>query len=350
MRRLISLEGRIAVVTAALVVALSQLGRLPALEPYYPVHARPYLAVDRTCSAAAAADVVLLGDSRVMSGVLPWVLSRELKLAGLRGEAPRVVSLALPGATPDVELWLWRRLVRSGARAKVVIAGITETSLKEGGPTRDYALRYLFRSRDALWLLSRGHITDAATLLTYRVFPLYARQTAVRNVLWNRRPAIPGAAQWRALRGPVLVLRKQDYLGYRVDRFAAESVEQLVRETHRRGAAIFLVAPPVERVLLVEAAQASPARAAPRWRILPRSNPGAGGSAFDLVARIAANCARRRGAVFLNYATLQQSARFHYRDPAHLSDRGARVFSHLIAGRINSELARHTREKATSRR
>lgn len=327
-----------ALVSGGLILAAGQSGNWPVPSKYLQGEEHNYRAV----AAAAARDaprahVIVLGDSRIMFSILAPDLAAALRLPGQRDGAPVVASLATLAGDVASDLWLWRRIAGRGpGRARVLIVGISEAAVMSGAPGRDLALRYQFRAGDAVWLIGSGRLGDAAALLTYRAFPLYARRQSMRNLL--RRQERP--AMWRRPEpGGVLRGYYRSYRTYRVDPFQVRCLEQLIRAAQGAGVQVILVAPPIQRPLLAMAKGFPPPGIGDGARLaLPNR---AGHPPLDLLQEAVLLVAARLRVPYLDYLTFRDSARFEYWDPSHLapSPGGARRFTREVAAYINDHLA-----------
>ena len=332
---------RIIFVSAVVVAAVGQSGRAPVSRPYVTSTERLYRGrIELACGEARRADVLLLGNSRVQLGLLADDMERYLKVPGIAGRQPRIVNLGLFGGTPASSLWLWRQAAPPGARhvAKLLVVGVAPLDFTEKSPGRDYELRYLFDVPDALWLARNERITDAATLLTYRAFPLYARRTTVENVLARRQQPVlgmpgVGAGRWW------LPLYYRWYQAYRVDPFETRCIEELLQDAPRRGARVVLVAIPIDIALLRLAAGGPPPPGVGPSGTGTRTVVSKTRTPLALYEAAIRNIVRRTGVPYFDYLTPRDSPRFQFADSAHLSAAGATKFTREFSQRVNAALA-----------
>lgn len=284
---------------------------------------------------ARSADVIIVGDSRVWYGIDQKSLAKRLRIPHRKAASPRITRVAVFGLSVASDRWLWRRITCGGhvPRAKVAIIGLWEVALRNEIPTTDEALRYLYGAADLPWLLRHGRLDEAARVLTYRIFPLYARRSSLRTLV-ARTPSSPSFREPR--RDQTLKRYRDYYRDYRIDPFQVGCLDEILADMRARGIHAILVSPPIERSLLRLAAS-DPRN--PRWRGLP--GEAAPGSPLSLFKRTARRSAARAGALYLDYLRPEQSARFAYRggDLAHLAPHSAAAFTEEIAARINAELA-----------
>lgn len=327
-------------VTALVAIGLAQAGRLPVPQTYWHSTERVYRTAGQLSQGEArSADVLLLGDSRVQFGLQAQVMAQYLRLPGVEGRQPTVVNLGVFGGVPPAALWLWRQATHDRSRPgpRLLVLGVADLDMTARSPGRDYALRYLYRTRDAVWLASSGQYNDAATLLTFRAFPLYARRTTIENVLRGRKQSLFVAR--REERGlNWLPLYWGWYQDYRIDPFQARCLEQLIWEARRQGAQVALVAPPVDRGLLKLSAGGLPpagVEAGAGWRAsLDKSK-----APLPLLEGAIAGIVQRTHVPYFDYLTPKDSLRFTYDASSHLSPQSAAEFSRELAERINRMLA-----------
>lgn len=316
-------------VSAALIAFTAQAGRLPLGTP------APDESVCRAAAAASigqarACDVIVLGNSDMIVGIDQERLAAALRLGRHAGGKARIANLATPLATPTVNLWLWRRLSGGSApmRAKLLIVGVAPVDFSQRSHGNDLALRYLFEARDVVWMIGALRLRDAATLLTYRMFPLYARQARARHFLQGDEPRVLMTAQgW-------LGMYRFWYQDYAVEPLGARCLERLVREAKQRSVQVVLVAPPVGPRLL---RLTSISGAKPVGRRDRR-----GGTALSVFERTISGIAARNAVPFYNYMTREQSLRYQFADPAHLTRPSAVRFTIQLARRINRESQRES--------
>jgi hypothetical protein len=330
----------VVLVTAAVAVAIGHVGSLPVPMRYRNHERRMYERAARLSNTEARrADVIVMGNSRVLFGIHAQELRRNLRLPWIGDRRPTVAILAGPALTPSGELWLWRRIAAGCAapRARLAVVGIAPCDF---APRRywgvDYNLRYLFELRDALWLARIGRVKDAATLLTYRLFPLHALQRSVMN--WVYRipqkeppmvPPSPGAdAVW-------LGVHRSWYVDYRMDEWQECCLEQMVDEMRAHGIRVMLVSMPVKSSLLRVEAGMTPGM--PMFGASARR--GRPGSPLRLLRTWATNFARRAGVTYLDYEHAEWTQKLDFWDPTHLLPPSADRFTRELAERINRELA-----------
>ncbi|UCH36036.1 MAG: hypothetical protein JSV65_06695 [Armatimonadota bacterium] len=329
--------------SALVVVGLGQVGRLPVPLAYWHSTERVYrTAIQRAHGEARRADVLLLGDSRIQFGLRADELARHLRLPGMGARSPHVVNLAVFGGIPPGALWLWRQATQSrrDSGPQLLLLGAADIDLTARSPGRDYSVRYLYDARAASWLAWSGQYDDAATLLTFRAFPFYARRRTIGNLLMRREQTL-------------LVIRREErggrwlpmywdwYRDYRIDSFQTRCLEQLIREAKARGTRVVVVAPPVERGLLKLGAGALPPpgiEAGTGWR----ASADRSKAPLVLFHAAMADIVSRTDVPYFDYLTPQDSVRFGYDASAHLSPESAVEFSREIAERINRELASET--------
>ena len=331
-----------AAVTALLILCIGQLGRLPVPDAYRQPEDRSYRLLEERVTSRASdrpfvqPDVVVMGDSRVQFGISPTTLARHLRLAVAGNRSPIVLNLAAPAAGFATDLWLWRRLTRSARRMPaLLIVGVSELQLTGIGPGRDMALRYHFGLSDTSWLLRSGRAADVATMLTYRLLPLYARRLSIRNWMARHRYLeFPRPAPRRELRRYYNWYEK-----YCVDPFEQTSLDALIRAAQGAGSRVVLVSPPISAIHLAMADGGLPPpgiipASQLRNRRKPRTSP------LRLFEAAISRCAMRHQVPYFDYLTLEQSARFQYWDTDHLSftHEGGRKFTRELAERINELL------------
>lgn len=219
-------RGRTAFISALLIIAVGQVGRMPVPASYqmYGDEVLHRIAA-RSRSQGRRADVIIMGDSRIICAIDPRGLASNLRIGHRSDAAPAVEMLAAFGMTPSAQYWLWRAIAAQGChpRARLAIIELWELGMNWQGAARDWNLRYLYGARDAVWLLRHGRLNEAATLLTYSyVSPLReARLGAQRNRKKtgsprpSRRRSCTACAQGQvqssqAALVPVPVLRLQD--------------------------------------------------------------------------------------------------------------------------------------------
>jgi hypothetical protein len=343
-RRIINRRCWPALLVAALIIGVGQLGRLRVPDTYRSEQEKRCAeAIALTGARPVAPDVLVMGNSATEYGVNAAKLSAALRMPGKAGSKPTVVNLAVPGGNPQISLWLWRRLARSHAvsRTSVLVVGVAPIDLINESPGHDYSLRYLFRARDAVWLLSLGQINDAAALLTFRAFPLYARGTAIRDLIARRQPPpLHVAGENQRLWWVGIYYRW--YRQYRAQRYQVLCLQQLIAEAQRRRVQVVLVSLPVHRWLQDVTAGATP----PGMGLVERSRRGAQPglevgetplARFNVAVR---DCVRRYRVPYFDYLTTDQSARFAYEDPPHLTKAAALRFTAELGQRISDYLNR----------
>jgi len=358
--RVLSCKGLAALVTGALMLGVSQLGRLSLAQAYRPYHEMQYEeAVAAARTTAPSADVLVLGNSRTWLGVSAWVLGRDLRLPWTGGSIPKIAKLTPSGGTPAVALWLWRRIVSSGPqpRPKLLVLGVAPIDFSDNSPGRDYALRYLFGIRDVPWLLEFGRAQDAAAVLTYRAFPLYAHRATFLSMLRHAHRALfvspPRGRHRLATAGvaPAGWWVAQYYIwyqGYRVEPFQAHALDELVADAQRRGVRVVLVSLPVAPQLLKVDAGGPPPPDLLR-RTGGRRSADRSKSALALFRKMIRARVKRYRVSYFDYMTPEQSVRFQYLDGSHLTLESASAFTRELAQRINRELAPAASEGAASK-
>ena len=321
--------------TAALIIGIGQLGRLPVPSTYRSGQEACYeWAQSLAHGKPLRADVVVMGNSGAQFGISPDELSRHLRLPGIERN-PRVINLAIPGASPAVERWLWRRVVSRGtSQPALLVLGLAPIDLTDKSPGTDYALRYLFSARDTRWLVASGQIDSAASLLTDRLFPLYARSMAVRDMIARRTPLpmLPRPPETRRWWIPAYY---RWYRDYRVQPFQTRSLEQLITDARRQGVRVVVVALPVHPSLqavteggVVRGAR-RPAKSAPQQE--------RAATPLSIFSATIGDITNRHRIAYFNYLTPQQAVRFEYADPPHLAPRAAARFTVELAHRINAQ-------------
>jgi hypothetical protein len=342
-RRILNRRAWLAVVTGALILGIGQIGRLPVPARYSLQQTAFYGRAARlSAGAGRRAEVVLLGNSRIEAGLRATTLARCLSLRGAGGGPPKVINLATPGGVPAASFWLWRHMCRSRRppATKLLIVGVSPIDLTPKFPAAEYALRYLFQVEDVPWLVASGELTRAATVLTYRLMPLYAYSASFRNIA-ARRPAerlVSGGPSWRE---GWLSAFYDWYRDYQPEVFQVDCLERLVRDARGRGVQVILVAPPIGMELLKMAA-GGPTPPEVRLR-----RPNAGVVAADrstaplpVFRRAVSRCVRRNQVPFFDYMTAAESVRFSYLDLSHLTRPAAHKFTADVARRINALNAR----------
>ena len=339
-------RGKMGLIVALLILLAGQVGRVPVPPRYMDILERACTRRAQQCrSEARRADVLLMGDSRVFLGINPRIFTTRLRLPDRPGE-PTVVCLAVIGSAAESDLWMWRRITAGGhsLRARLAVIGISEYSfLARPGPT-DYLLRYLYEAPDVLWLIRHGRLSNAAALLTYRMFPLYARQVSWRQWISGRR--IRKKLDPRS-RPPLLKRRalfeeyRRNLANYRIDGFDVECLDEMLADMSAHGVRAVLVSPPVELSLLRLAARC------PQTPLVRSSLVnGAPGSPLRLWKSAAQVSAAKRCVPYLDYMRPDQVLRFRYWDPSHLSKESGARFTRELAARIN-ELLRTSAEPQT---
>lgn len=325
-----------AAVAAVLIIGVGQLGRLPMSAAYQTEEQRRYAHVSAVATnPKAGTDVVVLGNSAAQFGIGAEQLERTLRVGGVDGTTPKVVNLAVAGGNPAIDLWLWRQLDCWQRRPKLLLVGVSPLDLIDSNPGRDYALRYLWDVSDVPWLLAGGRVDDAATLLTYRAFPLLGRPAALRNRMAGRKPLSAVAQTPRERLWWIPVYHKW-YRNYEVEPFQRRCLKRLVREAEGAGARVMLVALPVSPAL-----QRVTEGGAPTDDETPGAStaPPATGTPLQLFNHAVLSIAAEHRLTYLDYLRPQHSARFTYSDPPHLARESAARFTQELAGRINRELA-----------
>lgn len=333
-----SSERRFALIVAAVVIGAGQLGRVP-VPRVYRIHEDAMFGEvrERSRTDARTADVIVMGDSRVLFGIKPPEVTANLDLPGMAGRKPRVVNLAGPAAILSSDVWLWREITNGPKppRARLVVIGLAPIDVTPKSPGYDNNLRYLYGIRDVLWLLRSGRIHDAATLLTYRLFPLYAvRHSVINMVLKNRQrepplaPPSPTANLWW------LMAHQNWYSDYTVDPWQVQCLEQMVADMQRRGVRVVFFTPPVALSLLRLEAGLRPGEAASSQALIS----GKAGSPLRMLHQAVAPLTNRPDAIYLNYARPEYAKRFKFWDPTHLLPGPAAAFSRELAVDINGRL------------
>jgi hypothetical protein len=323
---------------AVLVVGLNQLGRVPVSAPFVNGENSRYGEVKAVTERhPGGADVVVVGNSAAEFGIDAKRLARSLRQPDHAEAPPEVMNVAVPAGDPVSSLWFWRHLARGDSlKAKLLIVGVAPVDLIPDTASRDYALRYLFDAQDAYWLARNRRLSEAALLLVYRAFPLYAYRQAVRNLI-TRQPAPPTLPDGENNRMWCTPAYSRAFQGYQVDDFKERCLEQLIVDARGRGVQVLLLALPVHRSLqavtegLVFPGTAkdvnSPSRTettkTPLW----------------VFNHVMGNLARRYEVPFFNYLTMEDSQRFTYADPPHLNRRGARRFTAELGRRLREEFA-----------
>jgi hypothetical protein len=333
---------RVVLITTLVAVVIGQAGRLPVPRTYWHSTERVYrTARERSRTEARQADVLLLGDSRIEFGLQPQVMAEYLRLPGMKGRRPEVVNLGVFGGIPPAALWLWWQATRSrtGAEPKLLVLGAADLDMTARSPGRDYALRYLYDASDAVWLARSGQYDDAAALLTFRTFPLYARRITFENWVTGHKQAL-FAARREGPGGWWLPMYYDWYRDYRINPFQKRCLEQLIDEATRRGTRVVLVAPPVEVGLLRLSAGGPPppgmeTRAGARLWLDRKRAP------LPVFEAAMADIVSRTHTPYFDYLTPQESVRFTYDASSHLSPQSATEFSRELAERINQMLAAH---------
>ena len=340
-------KGKIAFTTAALILLVGQVGRLPVPARYRSYADEAFAqAAAASRSSARSADIIIMGDSRMLFGVDEEVLGDNLRLSGHSGGRPKIAMLGVYGVSAADDYWMWRQIAAGPqpARARLAIIGLWEPGLMRNLPGSDSALRYMYDVRDVPWLLRQERINDAASLLTYRIVPTYARQGSLRNrIARTQDPMVrirPGRGPWaretekilRALRPRALNMYRGFYRGYAIDAFQARCLERMLIDMKARGIRVFLVSPPVDIALLRMAARAAPDQPA-------RSLEGDPGSPLRLYKSALRSVTERAGVPYLDYMRADQVRRFEYPDPSHLTVESAVEFTRELALQIDGYLA-----------
>ena len=327
-------------VSALVAVAVGQLGYVPVPKPYrVHEHSMYWKVAERSRTDARTADVIVMGDSRVLFGIDTKVLARQLRIPGGHGGRPTIVDLAAPAATPAGGLWMWRRALGGThpPRARLAVIGVAPVDFTPKTPGNDNVLRYLFEAPDVLWLARDGRMNYAAALLTYRVFPLYALHRSIINMVIGQRqrePVLPPPspaedAYW-------LAQHEAWYSDYRIDPWQVRCLERMVSEMRARGIRVILFTPPVaESLLRIEAGISLEAP------MSGGSAPGGmPGSPLRLFRDMIRGFQAREGVTYFDYMRAAHSRRFEFWDPTHLLPTSASTFTRELAGRIKDELAR----------
>ena len=327
--------------SAVVVVAVGQLGRIPVPPRYRGHEHEMYLRAIRAARTEAhRADVIVLGNSRVMFSIDAQELGRDLRLPGLRGGNARVANLAAPAMTPAGSLWMWRTVTSGSPRRRhprVALIGVAPVDFTRRTPGNDYVLRYLYHMRDVLWLAEQGRMNDAATLLTYRLYPLYALHQSEVNLLLRRprkEPPLPPPS--RASDALWLLAHEGWYRDYRIEAWQVQCLRHMVADMRTRGVHVILFSPPVKASLLRIEAGFSPG--APM--IGPNASEDRPGSPLRLFRSLMSNSFQRRpGMVYLDYMHAQDAKGLEFWDPTHLLPPSAVTFSRTFAADVNRVLA-----------
>jgi hypothetical protein len=173
------------------------------------------------------------------------------------------------------------------------------------------------------------------------MFPLYARQGSVRNVIAKKRDPLarPGAGLvLPALKAKYRVRKlrwyRSQYFDYRIDPLEVRCLHEMLADMSARGIRSVVVLPPVEVALLRAAARAKPGQP-DRGRL----GDGEPGSPLRLFKEAVQGAAARSGVRLIDYMRADRAAGFDYRDPAHLSEISAVRFTRELAASINAELS-----------
>lgn len=327
--------------SAAVIVAIGQLGRISVPSRHRGHEHEMYLrAVRAARTQGPSADVIVLGNSRVMFSIDTQELGRDLRLPGLRGGNARVANLAAPATTPAGSLWMWRAVAGRSSRGhhpRVALIGVAPVDFTRRTPGNDYVLRYLYRMRDVLWLAEQGRMNDAATLLTYRLYPLYALHQSEVNLLLRRprkEPPLPPPS--RASDALWLLAHEGWYKDYRIEAWQVQCLRRMVADMRSRGVQVILFSPPVKASLLRIEAGFSPG--APM--VGPNAWEGRPGSPLRLFRSLMRNSFQRRpGVVYLDYMHAQDAKGLEFWDPTHLLPPSAVTFSRTFAADVNRVLA-----------
>jgi hypothetical protein len=356
-----------ALISGALIVGVGQVGRIPVPDRYRGrVEASYARAAHLARTEARRADVVILGNSRVYEvvyvggpetlhgkrgerggvaasipiGIVVGEMSRDLDLPGLRGRRPTVVNLGVSAGMPLSSLSLWHRISATPRlQAKLLVVGIAPIDLTDESPGRDYAVQHLLGVSDALLLAREGRLRDAAAILTYRAFPLYARRQSVRNLLACREfrellPRRKGEA-----RG-LLNTYFEWYQGYDVSPLQARLLEELILDARARGVRVVMVAMPIGPALLDLAMGGRPPPGSDmRFARPARALRDRTKTPLDVFDSAIARVVQDTDVTYFDYLTPQEVARFDYIDPSHLTRAASLPFTRELAQRINRELA-----------
>jgi len=340
-------KGKIGFISAALILLVGQAGRLPVPARYRSYADEAFARAAAACrSSARSADVMILGDSRMLFGIDQEVLADNLRLPGPGGRRPSVAMLGVYGVSAADDYWMWRQIAAGPEppRARLAIVGLWEPGLMRNLPGSDSAPRYVYHLRDILWLLRGGRINDAASLLTYRILPTYARQGSLRNRIARTQDPMmrirPGRGPWareterilRALRPRALNMYRGFYRGYEIDPFQVRCLERMLIDMKARGIRVFLVSPPVDLALLRMAARGAPDEPS-------RSLEGDPGSPLRRYKSALRGIAERAGIPYLDYMRPGEARRFEYPDPSHLTAESAMKFTRELALQIDGCVA-----------
>ena len=344
-------RGKMGLVVALLILLVGQVGRVPVPPRHMAILEQACTHRARWCrSEARRADVLIMGDSRVLLGIDNRILATHLRLPDRPGE-PTVVGLALLGSAAATDLWMWRRITAGGhsLRARLAVIGLraplsviripepsflTEPAVALARPRpAHYLLRYLYEAPDVLWLIRDRRLSNAAALLTYRIFPLYARQESWRN--WISGQEVRPTLDPRQERPPVkrkdrLAARRRRSTTPTINDFDVRCLNEMLADMSAHGVRAVLVSPPVELWLLRLAAQC-PQTPLVRGSLVD----GAPGSPLQLWKSAAQALADEKGVPYLDYMRPEQVVRFQYWDPSHLSVTSAAAFTRDLAARIN---------------
>ena len=330
-----------ALVTGVLIIGVGQTGRLPVPKSYRSAVEKRYSEVmEDATDSALRADIIVMGDSRIAFGLASKELASTLRFPKQGHKPPVVVSLAIPGGDFASDLWLWWRVTRAGRpKVRLLIVGVSEMSVMAKYPGRDIASRYHCTVRDLGWLIAGGQLADAAAVLTYRAFPLYAGRQRIVDFLRRQTHGdfIPDALTARYTADKY----GRMYKNYCVEGFQVRCLERLIGEAQAARAQVFLVAPPIDRSLLLIAEEGFPAPGATQDSGFPRSESRAQ-APLTLLQRTVFPVAARFQVPYLNYLTSKDSARFEYWDASHLSTSlsGGVLFTNDVVHKINQVLAR----------
>jgi len=276
----------------------------------------------------------------IPTGIVVGEMSRDLELPGLRGRRPTVVNLGVPAGMPVSSRCLWRHM--SAARqlqAKLLVVGIAPIDLIDESPGRDYAVQHLLGVSDALLLARERRLRDAAAILTYRAFPLYARRQSVHDFFACRDFRRPLPARKREGRG-LLNVYFEWYQGYDVSPLQARVLEELILDARARGVRVVMVAMPIGPALLDLAMGGHPPPgldmrfARPARALRDRTK-----TPLDVFDSAIARVVQDTDVTYFDYLTPQEVARFDYIDPSHLTPAASVQFTRELAQRINRELA-----------
>ena len=331
---------RAALITTAVVLAAGQLGYVPVPKRYrVHEHATYREVAARSRTEARTADVIVMGNSRVMFGINCQELGRGLRLPGRQGGRLTVADLSAEAATPAADLWMWRQAASAPhpPRARLAVIGLAPLDFSRKLLGTDYGLRYLFGARDVLWLARDGRVNYAATLLTYRAMPLYAVDRSVTNMLLNQPQRYPMLfPPSRKADLAWLGQYKSWYSDYRIDPWQVRCLTQMAQEMRAHGVRVILLAPPVGESLLRLEAGMSPNAPMPGGSA-PAGMPG---SPLRLFRDMVKSFEARQGVTHIDYLRAAYARRFEFWDPVHLLPASAVAFTHDLTSRINAELAR----------